>query len=229
MSAGVSIPRHWRCLGRRQSRLWGVGPTLALVALELGVFVLFGWLAGPFTLLGIDGLDAHGAEALPGPRVVVPALTPSGHQPSPTALATPQNQVQIEEVGLAVRFGAASLPTRGGQAQVAQAAAFPVAGLAHPSVGPGGSERRHAVNSPAAGRPGARTSHLRLARPQRAADGTSSRRAATSRATALRAAKRDSRLRAAARHHSRASRHAGKGHPDGARRRGAPLVHKRSR
>jgi hypothetical protein len=176
MWAGVSTPRHWRCLGRRQSRFWGVGPTLALVALELGVFVLFGWLAGPFTILGLDGLDAHEALALPSPRVVVPALTQPGHQPSRRAIGTPPARVQIEEVGLVVRLRRAP---SGGQTQAALSSASPVAGPADPSVRQGVSQRPYAIKASAAGQPGAQASHVRLARPQRASGGPGSRRQAT--------------------------------------------------
>lgn len=228
MRGGVSAPRHWRCLGRRQLRLLGAGPTLALVVLELCVIVLFGWLAGPFTILGTDGLDAHEADALPMPRVVVPAQPQSGHHPSQGALATAPAPVHVEDVGFVVRFRDASSPSWAGQTQADLSAASPVAGPARPSVRQGASGRPDAVRASAAGQPGAQVSHVGLAHPQGALLGTRSRGQATLGTTALRPALRDSRPRAAAQHHSRASRPVGQGQSDRVHRRATPLVHEPS-
>jgi len=183
--AGVSTPHHWRCLGRRQSRLWGVGPALALVALELGVFVLFGWLAGPFTILGSDGLDTPEALTRPMPRVVVPALTQPGHQPSRREVATPPARAQTEEVRLVVRPRRAPSPLRGSQTQAAHSSASRAASPAAPSVRQGVSDRPHAIKASAAGQPAAQASQVWLARPQRASGGPGSRRPAALRTTAL--------------------------------------------
>ena len=156
----VPASRRRHSPDRPPSRFLGVGPTFALVVLEVAVFAVSGWLIGSFTISGSDGPGVSGAHALPTPRVVVPTMPHPGKRPPRTPpLATSPIGVHTEDVAYVVRFVSAPSPSRASTTRATGSAVPPTATLALPTTRPRRSAPLRPVSAAAASRHDTKSSH----------------------------------------------------------------------